>query len=358
MLFKLANLSQLDDFDSILDARTPAEYQIDHIPHAINTPTLTDAERILVGSTYKQISGFEAKKRGGALAARNIATHIETLFMDKPKNWTPLVYCWRGGNRSGSMVTILRAIGWQAQQLEGGHKAYRKQVVESLETLPSHYQFTMIGGATGSGKSALLNELALQGAQVLDLESLAQHRGSVLGRFADKPQPTQKWFDSQLADRLRRFDARKPIFVEAESKKIGQIALPESLIAAMRKAPLWQIKAPIASRVAYLLADYAEYVKHPDRLKQQLTYLLPLFGHEKLNQWHQLIDAGNFAEITERLLCEHYDTLYQRALERQSDFRPPQKALMLADLSPDTLNKTAQQIIHETSSNFHVLPLQ
>ncbi len=345
MLFKLSNLSQLDAFDSILDARTPAEYLLDHIPNAINTPTLNDEERILIGTTYKQVSAFEAKKRGGAMAARNIAMHIEALFMDKPKNWKPLVYCWRGGNRSGSMVTILRAIGWQAQQLEGGHKAYRKLVVESLESLPTQHDFKVIGGATGSGKSALLSELTKQGAQVLDLETLAQHRGSVLGRFADTAQPTQKWFDSQLADTLRRFDASKPIFVEAESKKIGQIALPESLMTAIRSAPLWEVQAPIASRVTYLLQDYAEYVAHPERLKQQLSYLLPVFGHDKLNNWHERIDAGNFADITEALLLEHYDPLYQRALERQSETRQPHDALILDDLSATTLANTAKKLM-------------
>lgn len=345
MLFKLANLSQLDAFDSILDARTPAEYALDHIPNAINTPTLDDDERILIGTTYKQVSAFEAKKRGGAMAARNIAMHIEALFMDKPKNWKPLVYCWRGGNRSGSMVTILRAIGWQAQQLDGGHKAYRKLVVESLETLPAHYAFRVIGGATGSGKSALLTELGKQGAQVLDLETLAQHRGSVLGRFSNTAQPTQKWFDSQLADTLRRFDANKPVFVEAESKKIGQIALPESLMTAIRSAPLWEVQAPINSRVEYLLQDYAEYVEHPERLKQQLSYLLPLFGRETLNQWFNAIDAGHFADITQTLLLEHYDPLYQRALERQTLTRQPHDSLVLTDLSIATLVETAKKLI-------------
>jgi tRNA 2-selenouridine synthase len=345
MLFKLTNLSQLDAFDSILDARTPDEYKRDHIPNAINTPTLNNEERIFIGTSYKQVSAFEAKKRGAAIAARNIASHIENSFMDKPKNWKPLVYCWRGGNRSGSMVTILRAIGWQAQQLDGGHKAYRKLVIESLTTLPANYAFRVIGGATGSGKSILLTELAQQGAQVLDLEALAQHRGSVLGRFADTTQPTQKWFDSQLADKLRRFDASKPVFVEAESKKIGQIALPESLMTAIRSAPLWEVQVPITSRVNYLLQDYAEYVTHPERLKQQLSYLLPLFGHEKLNAWFSEIDAGNFADVTQALLLEHYDPLYQHALERQTLTRQPYDALVLTDLSITSLAKAAEKLI-------------
>lgn len=349
MLFKLESLAQLDTFDSILDARTPAEYDLDHIPSAINTPTLDNEERILVGTTYKQVSAFEAKKRGGAIAARNIAQHIETLLLDKPKHWKPLVYCWRGGNRSGSMVTILRAIGWQAQQLEGGHKAYRKLVVQTLETLPSQYTFHVIGGATGSGKSLLLNQLIQQGAQVLDLEQLAQHRGSVLGRLEHIQQPTQKWFDSQLADTLRRFDPNKPVFVEAESKKIGQIALPESLMQAIRKAEIWEVQVPMDARVAYLLQDYAEYVEHPDRLKQQLSYLLPIFGHEHLNLWYEAIDGGDFTRLTERLLTEHYDPLYQRAILRSDKARLLHRITMF-DLTHSTLARTATQLITDTTA--------
>lgn len=219
MLFKLDNLAQLDAFDSIIDARTPSEYALDHIPSAHNAPTMSDDERVRIGTTYKQLSAFEAKKRGAALAARNIATHIEQLFMDKPKDWRPLVYCWRGGNRSGSMVTILRAIGWRAQQLQGGHKHFRQLVVNALATLPDQFQYRVIGGATGSGKTRLLHFLAQQGAQVLDLEALACHKGSIFGGRANQPQPSQKAFDSQLIDVLRHFDPEQPVFVEAESKK-------------------------------------------------------------------------------------------------------------------------------------------
>jgi tRNA 2-selenouridine synthase len=344
MLFKLDNLAQLDAFDDIIDARTPAEYALDHIPRALNAPTMNNEQRIVIGTTYKQVSAFEAKKRGAAIAARNIADHVETLFIDKPKNWQPLVYCWRGGNRSGSMVTILRAIGWQAKQLMGGHKHYRSLVVDGLTQLPTQYHYQVIGGSTGSGKSALLTELARQGAQVLDLEALAQHRGSVLGGFAHMAQPTQKWFDSQLVEQLRRFDPARPVFVEAESKKIGQVVLPEALSTAMRSAPLWEVQVPLACRVDYLLTDYAEYVHNPGRLKQQLGYLLPLFGYEKINAWHQLIDAGAFAALTETLLVNHYDPLYQRAIYPRTQLRSV-TPLVFDDLQPDTLQAQATYLL-------------
>ena len=350
MLFKLDNLAQLDAFDSIIDARTPSEYALDHIPSAHNAPTMSDDERVLIGTTYKQLSAFEAKKRGAALAARNIATHIEQLFMDKPKDWRPLVYCWRGGNRSGSMVTILRAIGWRAQQLQGGHKHYRQLVVNALVALPDQFQYRVIGGATGSGKTRLLHFLAQQGAQVLDLEALACHKGSIFGGQAHQPQPSQKAFDSQLIDVLRRFDPEQPVFVEAESKKIGQIHLPESLIQAIRRAPLWEVRLPMAERIAYLLEDYAHYVDQPDKLKQQINYLLPLFGHAQLAQWQTLIDQRAFNLLTEQLLTQHYDPLYLRALQKQKE-RTEQHILSLPDLTAETCIQASQRLHNVTPLN-------
>src|SRR2546423_9459230 len=186
------------DFDAIIDARTPSEYALDHVPGAISAPVLDDAQRAEVGTLYKQISPFEAKKVGGALVARNVARHVESLFRGKDKSWRPLIYCWRGGKRSGAMAHILREIGWQAQTLPGGYRAYRRWVLEQLAILPAQYSLRVVHGPTGSGKSRFLAALARAGSQVLDLEELAGHRGSVLGALARRPQPSQKWFESQL----------------------------------------------------------------------------------------------------------------------------------------------------------------
>jgi tRNA 2-selenouridine synthase len=184
------------NFDTIIDARTPAEYALDRIPGAVSAPVLDDAQRAEVGTLYKQVSPFEAKKLGGALVARNVARHVEALFRGKDKSWRPLVYCWRGGKRSGAMAHILREIGWDAKTLEGGYRAYRRWVVDQLLSLPLEFDFVVVHGPTGSGKSRLLSALSRAGAQVLDLEALAAHRGSVLGGLPDEPQPTQKWFES------------------------------------------------------------------------------------------------------------------------------------------------------------------
>ncbi len=169
-------LPALDQFDAIIDVRSPAEFALDHIPGAINCPVLDDAERVTVGTLYKQVNAFEAKKVGAALVAKNIGRHIEEHFIQMPKEWKPLIYCWRGGNRSGSLSLVLARIGWPAIQLDGGYKAFRAHINEALLETPQ-FDFRVICGTTGSGKSRLLEVLDSIGAQVLDLEQLAAHRG-------------------------------------------------------------------------------------------------------------------------------------------------------------------------------------
>src|SRR5947207_12566106 len=222
------------DFDAIIDARTPSEFAEDHVPGAISAPVLYDVQRAEVGTLYKQVSPFEAKKLGGALVAKNGARHVERLFGKNDKNWRPLIYCWRGGKRSGAMAHILREIGWDAETLEGGYRAYRRWVVDALATVPAEIDFIVVHGPTGSGKSRFLSALSRAGAQVLDLEALAARRGSVLGGLPGEPQPSQKWFESQLLAALENFDRTHPVFVEGESKKIGELQVPEALMARMR----------------------------------------------------------------------------------------------------------------------------
>src|SRR5207237_4555966 len=237
------------DFDAIIDARTPSEYALDHIPGAVSAPVLDDAERAEVGTLYKKVSPFEAKKLGGGLVAKNVARHVAQLFGQKDKTWRPLIYCWRGGKRSGAMAHILREIGWDAQTLEGGYRAYRRWVVDALATVPAQIDFIVVHGPTGSGKSRFLTALAKAGAQVLDLEALAAHRGSVLGGLPGEPQPSQKWFESQLLAALQKFDRARPVFVEGESKKIGQLQVPEALIARMRGSRCVTLDTDLATRV-------------------------------------------------------------------------------------------------------------
>jgi tRNA 2-selenouridine synthase len=305
--------STLREFDAILDTRSPAEFAEDHVPGAISCPVLDDEERARVGAIYKQDSPFEAKKLGAALVARNIARHIEQSFLSKPRNWKPLVYCWRGGKRSGAMAHVLREIGWEAKSLEGGYKAYRRHVIEALSALPSGLSFRVIHGVTGSGKSRLLNALRAAGAQVLDLEDLAAHRGSVLGDLPDRPQPSQKMFESMLLEALCAFDAAKEIFVEGESKKIGQLQVPEALIGRMRASECVLLQTGVETRVDLLLDEYRHFFTDPAALGVQLDCLAGLHGRDKVGEWKSLAAAGEWKALVARLLEEHYDPAYRRS---------------------------------------------
>jgi tRNA 2-selenouridine synthase len=349
MLFRTANLTQLDDFDEIIDVRTPAEFAEDHIPGAVNCPVLSNEERITVGTLYQQVSPFEARKVGAALIAKNIAQHLETRFRDYPKSWRPLIYCWRGGQRSGAMSIILAQVGWAAHKLEGGYKAYRRDVLEQLATLPSQYSFKVVCGPTGSGKSRLLAALARTGhpddkKQVLDLEGLAQHRGSVLGNLPQQPQPSQKWFDSMLLQTLRGFDPSHPVYVEAESKKIGSIALPSSLFDAMHRSPCLLLDVPIEIRVAGLLEDYHYYVEHPETFIEHLKPLYRFHGAKQLEHWRSLIRAGDFSTVVAELLTLHYDPSYSRAITGHYTQLDQAQRVSLQELSEKTLEELASRL--------------
>jgi tRNA 2-selenouridine synthase len=344
MLFRTANLSQLGDFDEIIDVRTPAEFAGDHIPGAINCPVLSDEERITVGTLYKQVSPFEARKAGAALIAKNIAHHLQTRFHAHPKSWRPLIYCWRGGQRSGAMSIILAQVGWAAHKLEGGYKTYRRDVLDKLEAIPQNLTFKVVCGPTGSGKSHLLTALADTGQQVLDLEMLARHRGSVLGRLPEQPQPAQKWFDSALLQTLQKLDPDRPVYVEAESNKIGLITLPPALIAAMHASACLLVETPLATRVAGLLGDYRHYVENPEIFIEHLKPLYRFHGEKQLEHWNSLIRRGDFASMVAELLTLHYDPSYFRATSKHYPNLDQAQRVPLVSLSADALKEIANSL--------------
>ena len=312
----VVTVAHLDAFDEVVDVRSPSEFALDHIPGAINCPVLDDAERARVGTLYAQVSPFDARKAGAALVSKNIARHIEERFREHPKKWRPLVYCWRGGKRSAAMAHVLREIGWDAATLEGGYRAYRREVLAQLEALPANFRFRVICGATGSGKSRLLAALAAQGAQALDLERLACHRGSVLGDLPGEAQPSQKMFDSLVWRALTRLDPLRPVFVEAESKKIGQLQVPSRLLERMREGECLRLEVPTPERVRYLIAEYRHFLEEPAALKERLRCLTALYGRAVIERWLAQTDAGAWKELVGDLLLNHYDPAYQRAAAR------------------------------------------
>ncbi|HEV7390339.1 MAG TPA: tRNA 2-selenouridine(34) synthase MnmH, partial [Burkholderiales bacterium] len=244
-----ATVAQLSEFDEVIDVRSESEYGEDHVPGALNCPVLDNSERALVGTLYKQTSSFDAKKLGASLVSANIARHLREQFHDRPRDWRPLVYCWRGGGRSDALAHVLAQIGWRVGRLEGGYKAYRHAVVADLDVLPRRFTWRVVCGMTGTGKSRTLRALGAAGAQVLDLEALAAHRGSVLGNMPYEPQPTQKMFDSLVWNELRGFDPDRPVFVESESKKIGRLRVVDALIDAMWASECLVLEAPVSVRV-------------------------------------------------------------------------------------------------------------
>ena len=347
-LHGIANVAQLDEFDEVIDARSPAEYAEDHLPHAISCPVLDDEQRARIGTLYKQESPFAAKKIGAVLVARNIAAHIERLFLDKPRDWRPLVYCWRGGQRSGAFSHILRQIGWDAQRLDGGYKAWRRHVIEQLANLPQRFDYRVISGATGSGKSRLLEALAAQGAQVLHLEDIAAHKGSVLGGLPNEPQPSQKMFESRLLAALGAIDPWRPVFVEAESRRIGSVQLPDALLAMIRAAPSLRIEATTAARVEFLLRDYEYFLADPHWLIGKLEHLRGLQSSETLAHWTALVEARAFPELVGELLELHYDPLYQRSQAKNYAGFAAAAKIETSDLSPAGIELLAARILAET----------
>ena len=311
----IAGMAELDTFDEVVDVRSPAEFAIDHLPGAVNCPVLDNEERARVGTIYKQVSPFEANKVGAALVSRNIARHLETHFAARDQRWKPLIYCWRGGKRSASVALVLREIGWDTAALQGGYQAYRRAVLAELETLPLRFDYRVICGPTGSGKSRLLHALAARGAQVLDLEALAKHRGSVLGSLPGDPQPSQKMFESLLWYGLRHFDPARPVFVEAESKRIGSLRVPERLLEHMRTSTCVRMQAPATERVRFLIAEYQHLLDEPAWLKSLLLRLTELRSRETVARWIAQIDAREWQSLVSDLLATHYDPSYLRSME-------------------------------------------
>ncbi len=309
-------IARYAQFDTVIDARSESEHALDHLPGALNWPTLNDNERQAIGTLYKQVNAFEAKKRGAAIAARNIGAHIEAHVLDKPRDWAPLAYCWRGGKRSGALSLVLDQIGFKVSLVEGGYKAFRAEMLIDIERLAGQLQFKVICGTTGSGKTRLLQALLAEGAQVLDLEALAQHRSSVLGAIPGQPQPSQKRFDTLVWDALRGFDPSRPVFVESESKKVGNVAVHTVLLEAMRASACVLIDLALDERVALLLEDYQYFLDNPDHFCQRLEALTAQRGKVMVQEWKESVSKGDFASVVRSLLTDHYDPVYLQSMER------------------------------------------
>lgn len=340
-------LTELDQFDLVIDVRSPAEFALDHIPGAVNYPVLDNDERAKIGALYKQESPFAAKKLGAALVSKNIATHLENHFLELPREWRPLIYCWRGGERSCAFTHILNRIGWKAKQLDGGYQGFRRTVIDGLDLASQQFSFQVICGMTGSGKTRVLQEIGAQGAQILDLEGLAVHRGSVLGNEPNENQPSQKGFETALWNALRSLDPAKPVFVESESKKVGGLHVPDALMEKIRNGVCIELRSSTKTRVSWLIREYHHFLTDTDSFKRKLALLTTHYGKVQIAKWNEAIDAGRFPELVEELLVKHYNPSYQSSIIRNFPRYKRENFVQLENDGDEAFARVAKAIVNK-----------
>lgn len=341
--FRLTALTDLarSEFDDIIDARSPAEFAEDHLPGAINLPVLDNDQRAEVGTIYKQVAPFQARKIGGALAAANIARHVAGTLTDRDGSWRPLVYCWRGGQRSGSFATILDQIGWRVAKLEGGWKSWRSLVVEQLEKIGPPCPIVVLDGNTGSAKTEILQRLGQRGVQIIDLEGLANHRGSLFGAMPGG-QPSQKLFESRLATQLVTLDPTRPAVVEAESSKIGDLIVPRAMWRAICNAPRLRIEATLTTRAIYTARAYADAVAEPGRVEETVMRLAAMHPADRIASWQLMARNGDWHALAAELMALHYDPRYSRQRERHDSNE--RGVIPVADLSDAGIDVAAAAV--------------
>jgi tRNA 2-selenouridine synthase len=347
-LTEAVDRASLAKFDAIIDVRSPGEFAEDHVPGAENLPVLDDVERAQVGTIYVQESRFLARRIGAAHVARNIARHLEAALADRPASFRPLIYCWRGGQRSNAMATILSQVGWPVSLLVGGYKTYRRVVQTRLYDGEPDLRFVLLDGHTGSAKTEILGRLAARGAQVLDLEGLAEHRGSLFGAVAGRSQPSQKLFESRLIQALDKLDPSLPIIVEAESSKIGERMTPPVIWKAMLAAPRIELRAPRDARARYLVHAYRDVIENREELEAAFARLPVYPGQKRLENWRGLADLGAFEDLAEALMEHHYDPAYDRS-SRKAD-RPASAMVALANLEAASQETAVDEVLRLTGT--------
>ncbi|XP_067677804.1 tRNA 2-selenouridine synthase-like isoform X2 [Haliotis asinina] len=296
----------------LIDVRTENEFSVDHIPGARNLPVLTQAQHVEVGTQYSN-NAFQARKLGARYVTSCISRHIENYFLSKDENYSPLVYCWRGGQRSSSLAMVLAEIGFRVYVLKGGYKSYRHIVTTDLDILPREMNFRVISGLTGSGKTFLLHQLSERGQQVLDLEGLACHKGSTLGLWHNHTQPSQKMWESLLRDKMAQLDSSRPVWVESESRRIGKVTIPGTLFDKMCEGQRYEVNLPMSERVCHIMNGYPHWISDVEKLKTTLAPLARFVGKKKVYDWYDLLAHDRFTEFVESILRDHYDPTYTKS---------------------------------------------
>lgn len=323
----------------LLDVRTPAEFEKGHIPSASSLPLFTNTERAVVGTIYKETSPEEAMKKGLEFVGPKMAAFVKEAEAFAP-NKKLVLYCWRGGKRSSSMAWLLNMAGFEAKVINGGYKAYRKYVRKYFEQSAN---YIVLGGRTGCGKTKLIEQLKDKGEQVIDLESLAAHKGSAFGALGESKQPSVEAFENQLHFDLTQFDLKKPIWIENESRSIGSIYIPAEFWKRMKEAPLINLEVPFDWRVQNLVDQYADYPivelrNSFDRIKKRLGGLNHKLALEALDKNDFHTAAG--------LALRYYDKSYQYMLEKN---RTPY--IHHFDVKHKDFGVVAQELINFSTEN-------
>lgn len=320
-LIQVTDLLQMPSCPLLLDARSEGEFNFAHIPGAVSFPILNNDERKEVGTCYKQRGHEAAVLLGYKLVGAKFEDYLKHAYQNF-KGQDVYLHCWRGGLRSRIMANLLDSAGFRVFLIQGGYKAYRQEVLRFLQ---GPFQFKVLGGYTGSGKTRVLQAMAAKGAQVLDLEALASHRGSAFGALGLAPQPKQEHFENLIFETLRRFDPNKTIWVEDESRLTGTLQIPNQVYAAIREARVWFLQYSLDYRAQITLEEYGGFdtqvlAEITAKLRKRMGDLMNRVAIETILQGDK--------ETWVRMVLQHYDKQYDYGVGQ----RPP------ANIHPLTLS--------------------
>ncbi|SMG61272.1 tRNA 2-selenouridine(34) synthase MnmH [Paraburkholderia susongensis] len=349
------DLEALKKFGLIIDARSPREFAEDHLPGAINLPVVFDDEYAEVGTAHRT-DPMRAYQIGVAYSLKNIARHLELPYFQTGRRMAILVYCFRGGKRSKLWSDTLETIGYKVERLPRGWKGYRSWVLQTLDELPRQLQLNVLSGPTGCGKTSLLIALRKAGAQVLDLEAIASHRGSIIGAIPGRPQPSQKLFDSLLLAEISRFDLSKAVWIESESKRIGRVQLPTALFDRMHDGRVFEVETPMSERIAMWHREYPHFERDPVGLVSKLAYLKELIGGTTLQKWTQFAELGEIDELFESIMLDYYDPAYARSTKKNYRRAQNPTRIQLETLDSEHLARVAERLIVSCDVPVHASP--
>lgn len=319
----------------IVDVRTPAEFEAGHIVGAVNIPLFSNEERVVVGTIYKRVGRDEAVEKGLEFVGLRLAKLVRTA-RETAAGRPIYMYCWRGGMRSGSMAWLFSTAGMTVTLLKGGYKAYRRSFETMMETVG--WKINLLSGATGSGKTELLHNMEELGEQVVDLEGLANHKGSVFGAMGQDPQPTTEHFINLLHDRMRQLDTSKPIWCEGESMLIGHVFLPQKFYDIMRNSQIYEVVMSVEQRLDRLMIEYGSF--DAETLSAAFRKIQKRLGNDKTELALAHLVEGNVREAA-RIALWYYDKAYVKSGSDEA-----RAGLRMVEIDNNDMKQSALKILH------------